>query len=137
MPSPDGLAIDTVAKPSPPSPRPVKLGPLVTKIEQFIARAMRVIVSTLVEWIDAVWRNPCSAADREVDRGVHVRDPDHRQHRHHLLGPDQGCSTGTSATSSRGSTDGRTPISARIRAASRPIQAGLTCPGLPGSAPAP
>ena len=27
---------------------------------QFMARAMRVMVSTLVEWMDAVWRNPCS-----------------------------------------------------------------------------
>ena len=40
--------------PSPPSPSPLKLGPLATKMLQFIARAIRVMVSTFVLWIDAV-----------------------------------------------------------------------------------
>ena len=53
-PSPVGLAIENELNPSPPSPRPETLGPFATMIEQFISRAMRVIVSTLVEWIDAV-----------------------------------------------------------------------------------
>ncbi len=54
IPSPVGLAIEYDVNPSPPSPSPAKFGPLATKIEQFIAFAMRVIVSTLVEWMDAV-----------------------------------------------------------------------------------
>ena len=124
--------MDIVAKPSPPSPRPAKFGPLATKIEQFIARAMRVIVADVRRVDRRRVAEAVLGAHREVDRGVDVRHPDDRQHRHHLLGPDQAWSTGTSATSSRGSTDGRTPISARIRAASRPIQAGLMWPGLPG-----
>ncbi len=132
-PSPVGEAIENDENPSPPSPSPAKLGPLATKMLQFIARAMRVIVSTLVEWIDAVWRNPCSARTARsiawstvptrttgstgIICSVHTRL----------------WSRGTSAISSRGSGSALTPISARIFAASRPIQAGLITPGLPGS----
>ena len=36
------------------------MGPFATRIEQFIVRAILVIVSTFVEWIDAVCRKPCS-----------------------------------------------------------------------------
>ena len=125
--------MDTVAKPSPPSPRPAKLGPLATKIEQFIARAMRVIVATLVEWMDAVWRKPCS---ERTARSIAASTSGTR-----TTGSTgiicsvqtSGWSTGTSATSRRGSTDGRTPISARIRDASRPTQAVLMWAGLPGT----
>src|SRR5450759_5873132 len=49
-PSPDGLAIENEQKPSPPSPRPAILGPFVTKMLQFIARAIFVIVSTSVSY---------------------------------------------------------------------------------------
>src|SRR4051794_13346216 len=71
IPSPDGLAIDIVANPSPPWPSPEKLGPFATKIEQFIARAIAVIVATFVEWIEAVCRNECSArAARAIARAA-------------------------------------------------------------------
>ena len=73
-PSPVGLAIEKDVNPSPPSPRPAKFGPLATKIEQFIARAILVIVSTLVEWIDAVWRNPCSdLTARSIAASKHLK----------------------------------------------------------------
>ena len=52
--------MENEVNPSPPSPRPLKLEPLATKMLQFIARAIFVIVSTFVEWIEAVWRKPCS-----------------------------------------------------------------------------
>ncbi len=55
-----GLAIEKLVYPSPLNPIPATFEPFATKIEQFIALAMRVIVSTFVEWIDAVWRKPCS-----------------------------------------------------------------------------
>ena len=124
-PSPVGLAMEKDVNPSPPSPRPAKLGPLATKIEQFIARAMRVIVSTLVEWMDAVWRKPCSDLTARSMAASIDCDPGHRHDRHHLLGPNQAVLVrhlGDDQADVVSSVD--TPISARILPASWPIHAG-------------
>ncbi len=97
-----------------------------------MARAIRVIVATFVEWIDAVWRNPCSertarsmASSTSLTLTTGITG---------IICSVQTrlCSRGTSATTSRTSSGTCTPISARIFPASRPIQAGLIFPGLLG-----
>ena len=48
------------AYPAPPSPSPAKFGPFLMKIEQFITFAIFDSAAISCEWIEAVWRNPCS-----------------------------------------------------------------------------
>ena len=99
---------------------------------QFIARAIFVIVSTFVEWIEAVCRKPCSIRTARSIAWSTV--PTRTTGRTGIICSVQArlWSRGTSAISRRGAGSAWTPISARIFAASWPIQAGLMTPGFPG-----
>lgn len=60
VPSPVGVAMVKVVKPSPPTPIPAQEGPFLTKIEVCITRAARLSRETFCECIIAVWCKPSS-----------------------------------------------------------------------------
>ena len=84
-PSPVGPAIENDGTPSPPGPSPAMHGPLTTKIVQSMILPIFDMTVVSREWRIGGVAEAVLALLGQGDGPIHVRDPDERDERHHLL----------------------------------------------------